>query len=326
MANSWLRLWHDMPNDPKWRTIARKSGQSIGNVMAVYLHVLVNASSVTETQGNAGVTQSNACKRGVIKNLCADDVASSLDLDPEQVEQILSAMQGKVLDGDAVTGWAKRQPKREDDSAARVRASRDRRRAMPLGGDGAICPDVTQGNAGVTQSNAPDKDTDTEKDTDLKPENTLVHGEKIASEPAQEFSDVDSPDYPKADPTLSSEADSDAAGKRAPKNRDAGYPEEFERVWREYPGRAGANPKKSAYSAWHARRREGISPDVMLDGVRRYVNYLQVTGKGGTEFVQRASTFFGPDRNFENAWKPPSAGSIHQISPPETTIPDGFRG
>ena len=25
MANSWLRLWHDMPNDPKWRTIARKS-------------------------------------------------------------------------------------------------------------------------------------------------------------------------------------------------------------------------------------------------------------------------------------------------------------
>ncbi|ENT9428360.1 hypothetical protein QSD88_RS19685, partial [Escherichia coli] len=23
MANAWLRLWHDMPNDPKWRTIAR---------------------------------------------------------------------------------------------------------------------------------------------------------------------------------------------------------------------------------------------------------------------------------------------------------------
>ncbi|ENW0797054.1 MULTISPECIES: hypothetical protein, partial [Escherichia] len=22
MANAWLRLWHDMPNDPKWRTIA----------------------------------------------------------------------------------------------------------------------------------------------------------------------------------------------------------------------------------------------------------------------------------------------------------------
>ncbi|EOP2197647.1 hypothetical protein QSF09_003200, partial [Escherichia coli] len=26
MANAWLRLWHDMPNDPKWRTISRVSG------------------------------------------------------------------------------------------------------------------------------------------------------------------------------------------------------------------------------------------------------------------------------------------------------------
>lgn len=318
MANSWLRLWHDMPNDPKWRTIARKSGQSIGNVIAVYLHVLVNASGVTETQGNAGVTQSNAGKRGVIRNLCADDVASSLDLDPEQVEQILSAMQGKVLDGDVVTGWAKRQPKREDDSAARVRASRDRRRAIPPDGDGAILPDVTQGNAGVTQINAPDKDT--EKDTDLKPENTLVHGEKTASEPAQDFSAEDSADYP--------DADSDAARQIVPKNPDAGYPPEFELAWQEYPGRAGANPKKPAYRAWHTRRREGASAEAMLDGVRRYVNFLQVTGKVGTEFVQRASTFFGPDRHFENSWSPPAAAvrRIDCVSPADHDIPDGFRG
>ncbi|WP_252356698.1 hypothetical protein, partial [Escherichia coli] len=26
MANAWLRLWHDMPNDPRLRTIARVSG------------------------------------------------------------------------------------------------------------------------------------------------------------------------------------------------------------------------------------------------------------------------------------------------------------
>jgi len=328
MANSWLRLWHDMPNDPKWRTIARKSEQSIGNVIAVYLHVLVNASSVTETQGNAGVTQSNAGKRGAIKNLCADDVASSLDLDPEQVEQILSAMQGKVLDGDVVMGWAKRQPKREDDSAPRVRASRERKRAISSGSDTAACPDVTHGNAGVTQSNAPDKDTDTE--TDLKDQNTLVHGEKTASEPGPEFSAADFTDYPEADLTQGPEADSDAVGKSAQKKPQPHYPPDFERVWQEYPRRAGANPKRAGFSAWHARRREGVSPDVMLEGVRRYVNFLQATGKAGTEFVQRASTFFGPDRNFENAWSPPPAGggerSIHQISPPETTIPDGFRG
>ncbi|EEY1988416.1 phage replisome organizer, partial [Escherichia coli] len=40
MANAWLRLWHDMPNDPKWRTIARVSGQPIATVMAVYIHLL----------------------------------------------------------------------------------------------------------------------------------------------------------------------------------------------------------------------------------------------------------------------------------------------
>lgn len=52
-----------MPNDPKWRTIAKKSGQRIGDVIAVYLHVLVNASSAgehNESTGNAGVTQGNA--------------------------------------------------------------------------------------------------------------------------------------------------------------------------------------------------------------------------------------------------------------------------
>lgn len=318
MANSWLRLWHDMPNDPKWRTIARKSGQSIGNVIAVYLHVLVNASSVTETQVNAGVTQSNASKRGVIKNLCADDVASSLDLDPEQVEQILSAMQGKVLDGDVVTGWAKRQPKREDDSAARVRASRDRKRTLSPGGDTAACSDETQGNAGVTQSNA--LDTDTEKDKDLKDKNTMVHGEKTASEPGQDFSQAEFADYP--------EADSDAAWQSAQKKTQPDYPPDFEQVWQEYPRRAGANPKRAGFSAWHARRREGVSPDVMLDGVRRYAKFLGVTGKLDTEFVQRASTFFGPDRHFENGWLLTADGrrDVSQISPPDTTIPDGFRG
>jgi len=161
-------------------------------------------------------------------------------------------------------------------------------------------------------------------------QNTLVHGEKTASEPGPEFSVADFTDYPEADLTQGSEADSDAAGKSAQKKPQPHYPPDFEQAWQEYPRRAGANPKRAGFSAWRARRREGVSPDVMLEGVRRYVNFLQATGKAGTEFVQRASTFFGPDRNFENPWSSPAVGggerSIHQISPPETTIPDGFRG
>ncbi|EHM8998685.1 phage replisome organizer, partial [Escherichia coli] len=109
------------------------------------------------------------------------------------------------------------------------------------------------------------------------------------------------------------------------------YPDVFEQVWREYPLRAGANPKKSAFSAWKARLREGVPPEAMLDGVRRYARYLAATGKTGTEFVQRATTFFGPDRNFENPWFLPVSSTnnqrcVNHISEPDTEIPPGFRG
>lgn len=122
MANQWLRLWHDMPTDPKWRTIARLSGQPISLVQAIYLHLLVEASR-NVTRGHAAVT--------------AEDLASALDVTDEQVEAVLQAMQGRVLDGDYITGWEKRQPKREDagdagtgakSAAQRKREQRDRDR------------------------------------------------------------------------------------------------------------------------------------------------------------------------------------------------------
>lgn len=99
MSNSWLRLWHDMPNDPKWRTIARVSGQPVALVQAVYLHLLVDASR-NVTRGHVTVT--------------TEDLASALDVTDEQIVNVIDAMQGRVLDGDALTGWDNRQPKRED--------------------------------------------------------------------------------------------------------------------------------------------------------------------------------------------------------------------
>ncbi len=118
MANPWFRVWGDMVNDPKWRTIARKSGQKIGDVIAVYMHMLTCASSAEE--------------RGHTEGWCDEDVATALDIDTEQVEAIRAAMQGRVLDGDYLTGWEKRQPKRERDDATtstdRVREHRDRKR------------------------------------------------------------------------------------------------------------------------------------------------------------------------------------------------------
>lgn len=119
MNNHWLRLWHDMPTDPKWRTIAARSGRSISEVIAVYVFVLVNASQRIVTQCNA---------RGELCNWCNEDVATSLGIDEEAVSSILQAMQGRVLDGVSVAGWDKRQPKRDDDSNQRVREFREKQK------------------------------------------------------------------------------------------------------------------------------------------------------------------------------------------------------
>lgn len=114
MATSWLRLWHDMPNDPKFRTISRISKQSVPAVLSVYIHILVAASSGRE--------------RGQIQSGCFEDIASALDLEREQVEQIIQAMQGRVLDGDKVSGWDKRQPDTEGNAARRSKEWREARR------------------------------------------------------------------------------------------------------------------------------------------------------------------------------------------------------
>lgn len=143
MANQWLRLWHDMPNDPKWRTIAKAADCTISEVMAVYIHLLVTASL--------------AVKRGTI-NSKAEDVASALDLSVEAVQNILKAMQGKVLRKNTLMGWAKRQPLKEDGSAERAKAWRQSKKSQ-------------------NQTNAikrPDKDKDKETETDTEKERELV--------------------------------------------------------------------------------------------------------------------------------------------------------
>ncbi|MEK8489546.1 DNA-binding protein [Escherichia coli] len=197
--------------------------------------------------------------------------------------------------------------------------------------------------------------------------NTMVHGEKNATNQAGDVQTVNlgqpAGTTPEADSAYALKADSGAvqqvmtaraeqshqlqqseadsaiqreADRVVPENTGQSvgrvdYPDVFEQVWREYPLRAGANPKKSAFSAWKARLREGVPPEAMLDGVRRYARYLAATGKTGTEFVQRATTFFGPDRNFENPWLLPVSGTnnqrcVNHISEPDNEIPPGFRG
>ncbi|EPD7280712.1 MULTISPECIES: hypothetical protein [Enterobacteriaceae] len=85
------------------------------------------------------------------------------------------------------------------------------------------------------------------------------------------------------------------------------YSPEFETAWQAYPKRAGGNSKAAAYKAWKARLKDGVKPDCMLAGVKRYAAYIKVTGSTGTQYVKQAASFFGPDRHFEEAWQTPSA-------------------
>jgi len=138
----WVRFYHDTPTDPKWRVIARKSGQRIGDVLAIWSIVLTNASA-------------NANERGRTLNLVHEDIAAALDLETEQVDAILAAMEGKVICEGKLSGWEKRNPIKEDGAAERAKRWRERKR--------------TQANG----ANATDTDTDTETDVEKE-------GRKIA--------------------------------------------------------------------------------------------------------------------------------------------------
>jgi len=154
-AIEWFRLWHDMPNDPKWRTVARVSGQPITTVLSVALHLMVDASR-NVTRGHVTVT--------------AEDVASALDVTDEAVEAIFQAMQGRILDGDRLSGWEKRQPKREDagnpetgakSAAERKQAQRQREKEAREAAQKAACHAASRD---VTL------DTDTDTDKEVSPD------------------------------------------------------------------------------------------------------------------------------------------------------------
>ncbi|HIB6180190.1 TPA: helix-turn-helix domain-containing protein [Klebsiella pneumoniae] len=99
-----------------------------------------------------------------------------------------------------------------------------------------------------------------------------------------------------------------------------GYSPEFETAWQAYPKRAGGNSKAAAFKAWNARLNDGVKPEVMQAGVKRYAAYARATGSAGTQYVKQAASFFGPDRHFEESWQAPSApggghnGTIARLS------------
>nr|WP_281959208.1 helix-turn-helix domain-containing protein [Enterobacter mori] len=117
-------------------------------------------------------------------------------------------------------------------------------------------------------------------------------------------------------------------GKVNRKNKIMEYSPEFENAWAAYPRRAGGQDKAGAFKAWSARIREGVSIQAMLDGTRRYADFIVATGAVGTQYVKQAKTFYGPSNFFLEAWGKPELQRARPggISVPDKNIPAGFRG
>ncbi len=171
--------------------------------------------------------------------------------------------------------------------AERKRAQRERERKREQNGD---CHGASRNVTHMSRQVTTDKDTD--KDTDKEDQNTMVHGVKTprtgrgcsdrqSGQPAGTTPEADSAyalkadsgavqqvmtarpeqslqlQQPEADSAIQWEADRVVPENTGQSVGRVDYPDVFEQVWREYPLRAGANPKKSAFSARKARLREG---------------------------------------------------------------------
>lgn len=177
MANEWLRLWHDTPNDPKFRTIAKKSEQPVSLVLAMFMHMLVDASR-NVTRGHVDVTH--------------EDLASALEVTEDAISAIWDAMDGRVRDGNRLTAWDFRQPKKEDSgndftgaksAAERKRSERERKKSQ----------DVTQSHE-ESRNVTLDKDKDKDKEEELTAsvnETTVNQPAQPQSETARTFAAVD---------------------------------------------------------------------------------------------------------------------------------------
>lgn len=147
----WFRWHHGTATDPKWRVIASDADTTIPNVLSVWALMLEHAS--------------NASERGTLEGWNDRVAAAALGLPQELIASIREAMQGLTLEDEVLPAWEKRQPKREDNSAERAKAWRERKRTQANASERNVTPEQNRAeqnredtpNGGADAPN-PDKD------------------------------------------------------------------------------------------------------------------------------------------------------------------------
>lgn len=111
----WFRSWHGAPSDKKLKVCARHASVTQCHAVSLWWHML-DAASRNDPRGNIG-------------NIDAEDWAIEIDEDIETTQRLIEAFISKnLIDPEGnVTAWNKRQPKKEDTTAAsRKRKQRER--------------------------------------------------------------------------------------------------------------------------------------------------------------------------------------------------------
>ena len=157
----WFRWHHGSVNDPKFQLVAKKAGVRLGDVILVWAFILEKASENAD--------------RGIIGPLDFETMDFMLGADDGTACRILDAMTGRgLIAGDRIAAWEKRQPKREDDSAAdRKRRQRELesvqvRDELHVPPNPIVSRDVTQSHDRGEKRREEEKKTNTSP-TDLSP-------------------------------------------------------------------------------------------------------------------------------------------------------------
>lgn len=114
----WFRSWHGAPTDSKWLAIAKRANVAPGMVSAIVWALLDHASSAVD--------------RGLVSTFDFETYAIFSGFDEQAVRAVYAALEAKgvIVDG-KLSQWEKRQPRREDNSAERVKAHRTKAAPEP---------------------------------------------------------------------------------------------------------------------------------------------------------------------------------------------------
>lgn len=161
---AWFRCHDGFSLDAKYKVIASRSSRSVTQVVCVWMTLLDFANQHED--------------RGSIEGFDVEVVAEFFGMSPEDVEAIIEAMRQLrrdggpgMISGNRLTSWDKRQPKREDDTAAeRKRRERDRKAEDAASRD-------------VTQCHAASQPVTTDREIDREIESTSLRD--VVAEPVQ---------------------------------------------------------------------------------------------------------------------------------------------